>query len=116
MTANLDKARPYTTVGGRLPLFYLQDGKGYNRAGEYLGAYDAQGDPVEGAAVTEPVLPTPEPTPEPEAEFTAADPYKGVKVATMKRELEKRGLDFAPDATREELVAILVADDQGAGA
>ena len=48
---------------------------------------------------------------EPESEKPAAEPYRGVKAATMKRMIEERGLDFEPSATRDDLVAILVADD-----
>lgn len=133
-----DPARPHTIVGGRLPLYYIQSGHGFGRNGLYLGEFDAQGDFVSdmpapaaetvvepsaesGAeSCTEPSAETGAPatsetaaaeTTEPEAEKPAAEPYRGVKAATMKRMIEERGLDFDPSASRDDLVAILVADD-----
>lgn len=132
----LNKQKAFAQVGGRLPLFYMQDGHGFNRNEEYLGEYDAQGEKIADALVVtgdtgdqsgsgddagdlapnDPVDtadsgdPDPQPT-EPEAPV-AEEPYKGVKAATMKRELEARGIDFEPNASRDDLVALLVADDK----
>jgi hypothetical protein len=44
MKINFDK--PYVTVGGRLPLVYMQDGCGFNDKGEFIGKFDAQGEAV----------------------------------------------------------------------
>lgn len=62
----IDKDRDYVTVGGRLPLRYMQDGFGFDALGRYLGPTDAQGNLVaepepaqgvkQGAAIDAPVL------------------------------------------------------------
>ncbi|MDP1931903.1 MAG: hypothetical protein Q8L60_10640 [Gammaproteobacteria bacterium] len=48
----LDLKRPHTVVGGRNPLYYIQNGHGFNRAGDYLGEFDSQGDFVAEAPAT----------------------------------------------------------------
>lgn len=127
MIQNLDLKKDHVVVGGRLPLYYMQDGRGYNRKGEFLGFYNDQGEPTE-APEADPVPqdpplgdvdnpddqgdtdtednqdPAQAPTPEP-------DPYAGKQAKTLKRMLEERGLDYEPDATKEQLTALLVADD-----
>lgn len=130
MNPTLDLQRPHTTVGGRNPLYYIQNGHGFNRAGEYLGEFDAQGEPTGKA----PVQNAGKSADESEAERKAAEElarieqeaqakaaaekagpeaaYKGVKAATMKTMCEQRGLDFEPSADRDALLAILIADDK----
>lgn len=45
----LDKDKPYTIVGGKRPLCFMQDGHGFDAAGNDLGRYDAQGEPEKAA-------------------------------------------------------------------
>ncbi|MFA5632969.1 MAG: hypothetical protein WC997_15795 [Porticoccaceae bacterium] len=40
----IDRERNIVEVGGRMPLAYMQDGYGFNRAGACLGRFDAQGE------------------------------------------------------------------------
>ena len=122
MNSTLDLKKPYTTVGGRNPLYYIQNGHGFNRAGEYLGECNSQGEIV---ATSQAVEEQPDPAADekasdaPDAEAQSPkdsvvqqeELYKGVKSATMKKMIEERGLTYEPDADRDALVAILVADD-----
>ncbi|MFG6159627.1 Rho termination factor N-terminal domain-containing protein [Halomonas sp. 1390] len=56
MTISIDFTRPFTTIGGRLPLRYMQNGFGFNPGGEYLGRCNVQGELMEEG---EPLPPEP---------------------------------------------------------
>lgn len=40
----LDRSKPFTQVGGRLPVVYMQDGVGFNGKGDPLGAVNTVGE------------------------------------------------------------------------
>lgn len=57
MTKTIDPGRSVTIVGGRLPLYYLQDGHGFDRARNYLGEYDDNGNRLGDSEPLDPVVP-----------------------------------------------------------
>ena len=44
----LDHERKVTEVFGRQPLRFMQDGRGFNAAGDFLGPVNDQGELIEG--------------------------------------------------------------------
>lgn len=46
MTLTLDEDKPYTQVGGREPLVYLQAGAGFDRFKAYIGRFTPSGEPL----------------------------------------------------------------------
>jgi hypothetical protein len=136
MNPTLNKAKDFVEVGGRLPLFYMQDGHGFDRAGNYLGEFDAQGEPRKKGAAKE-TFPEPEspvteddsyPWPAPEADVSSADSgdtagdqappaqspatadrYKGLKISTLRKRAEALGLDPDPGLSRDDLITLLLS-------
>ncbi len=49
MTFTLDTEKPYTQVGGREPLVYLQGGCGFDRFMNYIGRFTQNGEPLGSA-------------------------------------------------------------------
>jgi len=50
---NIDFKKPYSTVGGRNPLRYMQGGYGFDGFGVCLGQYDSNGEPLAAPVVQE---------------------------------------------------------------
>jgi len=84
---SIDKSKPHTQVGGKLPLFYMQNGFGFNRVGELLGLFDEQGNAISLEDV--------------------GDDYGSMKVPALRELLAERGIEVQEGAKKADLVDML---------
>lgn len=104
-----DKSKPFSEVGGRAPMVYMQNGFGYSRSGECLGAVNSQGELVAQSA--KPADGEGGGTPPTQAEI-----YGAMKVPEIQALLTERGIEPEKGAKKADLINLLLADDEAKAA
>ena len=99
-----NKDAPHTSVGGRPPLAFMQDGSGFDGAGRYLGDVNSQGELVASSA--KPAGGEGGGTPP-----TQAEVYGAMKVPEIQALLTERGIEPRKGAKKADLINLLLADD-----
>lgn len=98
MTQAIDFTQSYTIVGGKPPVAFMQDGKGYARSGRFLGACNVQGDLVSTGELP--------PAAGPDNNDDGVSESQAMKVPELKADLKVRGIEIPEGAKKADLVAL----------